>query len=97
MDGKGARGKGARGEREIVAKLTEMGFDAVKISGMYTTGADIFVSGHLAEVKRQESMSKRDWEWLEQTEEAELLFKRVNGKKWLVVMDLETFAKVVPH
>lgn len=94
MDGKGSRGKGARGEREIVALLSDLGFDATKLSRSGYTGADVFVAGLLGEVKRQESMSKRDWEWLDQTGEVELLFKRVNDKPWLVVMSLETFAKV---
>ena len=92
VSGKGARGKGSRGEREIVQLLAEYGIEAHKVSRSGYTGADILVNGVLAEVKRQESMSKKDWEWLDQTDDAKILFKRVNGKRWLVVMDLDTYA-----
>ncbi len=96
MDGKGSRGKGARGEREVVSRLIEMGVQAEKLSRSGYTGADIVVNGRLGEVKRQESMSKRDWDWLDQNQGVDFLFKRVNGKEWLVVMDLETFVKMLP-
>ena len=94
---RGARQKGARGEREVVEILTEMGFEAEKLSRSGYTGPDILVNGHLAEVKFQDSMSGVDWKWLDQTSEAEFLFKRPAGKEWLVVMDIETFAKIYPH
>ncbi len=96
MDGKGARGKGARGEREVVEVLNGMGMIAEKLSRSGYTGPDIMVNGYLGEVKRQESMSKRDWEWLYQNTNVDFLFKRVNGKEWLVVMEIETFVKMMP-
>ena len=94
---KGGRIKGADGEREIVAKLIERGIDARKISRSGYSTPDIEILDYfMGEVKRQEEqVPKTIYKWLDQDEDNDMLFMRKNRHRWLVVMDLDTFADLV--
>lgn len=92
MDGRGARNKGARGEREIVERLTAAGIPAIKISRSGYTGPDVMVMGEPAEVKRHETtVGIKNYQWLEGVR---YLFMRRNKMPWLVVMRLEDFEEL---
>lgn len=91
------REKGARGEREVVAKLREFGFtDCARTpnsGGLFITGDVVGVEGFHFEVKRQEQL--RLWEWLGQAHREAppgstpvVVFRR-NGGHWNVALPLE--------
>lgn len=101
--GKFSREKGARGERELAAKLKELGIADAYRSRQYcgaATSADLLgIPGIHAEVKRCESLSlykayeqaKRD---TGESEDIPTVFHRKNGKPWLVVLSLEDWVRL---
>lgn len=101
--GKFSREKGARGERELAAKLKELGIADAYRSRQYcgaATSADLLgIPGIHAEVKRCESLSlykayeqaKRD---SGDSGDTPAVFHRRNGKPWLVVLALEDWVQL---
>lgn len=63
MNGRGARRKGAAGERELAAMLTdELGFEVKRKLGQARDGGyDLQVGRFAIEVKRQERLQIEDW------------------------------------
>lgn len=99
--GRSPRRKGVNAEREVVNKLREFLVPASRIplsgASAELPPGDVKVEVDvgktwLGEVKRQEGLSKRFWDWLEGRK---LLFMRRSQKPWLVVMTLEDFAGLV--
>ena len=99
--GKFSRNKGARGERELAAKLRELGIKDAYRSRQYcgsASSADVLgIPGIHAEVKRCEQLSL--YKAYEQavrdssgTEDIPTVFHRRNGKPWLVIMTVEDWA-----
>ncbi|MEM0503441.1 MAG: hypothetical protein QXT58_01900 [Archaeoglobaceae archaeon] len=96
--GKKSRRKGYLGEHEIEKTLREMGLDAVRVP---LSGSTAFQKGDVvvkfagrtfvAEVKRRKSF-KTLYEWLEGKD---LCFFRADNEKWLVIVPLETFVKLL--
>lgn len=97
MNGKGKRNKGAAGERELAALLSEhLGFVVKRNLGQARDGADdLTVAQFRIEVKRQETL--RIDQWSEQVEacaspgEVPVLMYRRNGQPWRVCLRLEHF------
>ena len=63
MNGRGRRNKGATGERELAALLTEqLGFEVKRKLGQARDGGhDIEIGRFCIEVKRQERLAIEDW------------------------------------
>lgn len=97
MNGRGKRAKGAAGERELAALLSEhLGFVVKRNLGQARDGADdLTVQQFRIEVKRQETL--RIDQWSEQVEscaqpgEIPVLAYRRNGQPWRVCLRLEDF------
>lgn len=101
--GKFSGDKGKRGERELSAKLRELGFAGAYRSQQFCGSADSAdvagVPGVHPEVKRCERLSvytayeqaRRD---AEGSEDIPAVFHRRNRKPWLVVMSIEDWAKI---
>lgn len=97
MNGRGRRNKGAAGERELAALLSEhLGFVVKRNLGQARDGADDLTVQHFRlEVKRQETL--RIDQWSEQVEacaqpgEIPVLMYRRNGQPWRVCLRLEHF------
>lgn len=97
MNGKGKRNKGAAGERELAALLSDqLGFVVKRNLGQARDGADDITVQHFRlEVKRQETL--RIDKWSEQVEacakpgEIPVLAYRRNGQPWRVCLRLEDF------
>ena len=97
MNGRGKRNKGAAGERELAALLSEhLGFVVKRNLGQARDGADdLTVAQFRIEVKRQETL--RIDQWSEQVEacaqpgEIPVLAYRRNGQPWRVCLRLEHF------
>ena len=96
--GKLSRAKGARGERELAAKLRELGIEDAYRSRQYcgsASSADVLgIPGVHAEVKRCEKLSV--YTAYEQAirdaagaEDIPVVFHRRNNKPWLVIMSIE--------
>ncbi|HEW92324.1 MAG TPA: hypothetical protein ENF81_07260 [Thermotogaceae bacterium] len=93
--GKYERRKGYRGEYNLVKKLKKMGLDArrVPLSGSAEGfKGDVIVEGMTGEVKVRRHSFKKLYEWLENRD---LLFVKMDRKPYLVVMNLETFSKLL--
>lgn len=97
MDGRGKRNKGAAGERELAALLSdELGFVVKRNLGQARDGADdITVAQFRIEVKRQERLQVDKWceqvESCAQPEEVPVLAYRRNGQPWRVCLLLKDF------
>ena len=97
MNGRGKRNKGAAGERELAALLSdELGFVVKRNLGQARdSGDDLTVQQFRIEVKRQEQL--RVDKWSEQVEacaspgEVPVLMYRRNGQPWRVCLRLEHF------
>lgn len=101
--GKFSRDKGARGERELAAKLRELGIEDAYRSRQYcgsASSADVLgIPGVHAEVKRCEKLSiytayeqaTRD---ATGTGDTPIIYHRRNNKPWLVVMSIEDWAEL---
>ena len=97
MNGKGKRAKGAGGERELAALLSEnLGFVVKRNLGQARDGQDdLTVAQFRIEVKRQERLQID--KWCEQVEacaavgEVPVLAYRRNGQPWRVVLQLRDF------
>lgn len=97
MNGRGARNKGAAGERELAALLSEhLGFVVKRNLGQARDGADdLTVAQFRIEVKRRETL--RIDEWSQQVEacaqpgEVPVVAYRRNGQPWRVVLKLHDF------
>ncbi|MCX7726217.1 MAG: hypothetical protein N2053_05160 [Chitinispirillaceae bacterium] len=95
MMGKMQRDKGARVEREIVNILKNAGIDAkrVPLSGSSWMKGDILIQDiYRCESKARKSGFKQIYSWLSDND---FLFLKANNKKHLVVMDIETFIKII--
>lgn len=101
MSGRMARNKGATGERELAAILTDkLGFVVQRKLGQARDGGDdIQVGKYRIEVKRRERVQIDQWS--EQVEHAALpgevpvVVYRRNGQPWRVVVPLEWFIEQV--
>ena len=101
MTGKRSRNKGATGERELAALLTDaLGFVVQRKLGQARDGGDdIQVGKYRIEVKRREALRLDDWS--KQVEDAAnpgdvpVVAYRRNGQPWRVVVPLEWFMKQV--
>ncbi len=101
MSGRRSRNKGATGERELAALLTDaLGFVVQRKLGQARDGGDdIQVGQYRIEVKRREAL--RLDEWCKQVEQAAqpgdvpVVAYRRNGQPWRVVVPLEWFMKQV--
>jgi len=93
--GKKSRDKGYRGERSLVLALREMGIqvERIPLSGAAPgTHGDINIDGlGVCEVKNQEQLSAKLWEWLDGVE---ALFIKRNRKPYLVIMRLEDWGRI---
>jgi Holliday junction resolvase len=101
MSGKMARNKGAAGERELAAILTDkLGFVVQRKLGQARDGGDdIQIGKYRIEVKRRERVQVD--QWAEQVEQAAgesdvpVVVYRRNGQPWRVVVPLEWFIEQV--
>lgn len=95
-----SRDKGARGERELAAKLREYGFDAYR--GVQYHGGEnspdvvCFDDVHI-ECKRVENLNI--YKAMEQAirdcgKKKPAVFHRRNGKQWLVTMPLDEWVQI---
>jgi Holliday junction resolvase len=97
VNGRGKRAKGAAGERELAALLSEhLGFVVKRNLGQARDGADdLTVQQFRIEVKRQERLQVDKWseqvESCAQPGEIPVLAYRRNGQPWRVCMRLEDF------
>lgn len=97
MNGRGKRAKGAAGERELAALLSEhLGFVVKRNLGQARDGADDLTVQHFRlEVKRQETLRIDEWskqvESCAQPGEIPVLAYRRNGQPWRVCLRLEDF------
>lgn len=97
MNGRGKRNKGAAGERELAALLSDhLGFVVKRNLGQARDGADdLTVQQFRIEVKRQERLQVDKWS--EQVEacakpgEIPVLAYRRNGQPWRVCLRLDDF------
>ena len=101
MSGRMARNKGANGERELAAMLTDgLGFVVQRKLGQARDGGDdIQVGKYRIEVKRHERVQIDKWS--EQVEKAAgvddvpVVVYRRNGQPWRVVVPLHWFIEQV--
>ena len=97
MNGRGKRAKGAAGERELAALLSEhLGFVVKRNLGQARDGADDITIQHFRlEIKRQERLQVDKWseqvESCAQPGEIPVLAYRRNGQPWRVCLRLEDF------
>jgi Holliday junction resolvase len=97
VNGRGKRNKGAAGERELAALLSEhLGFVVKRNLGQARDGADdLTVAQFRIEVKRQERLQVDKWseqvEACAQPGEVPVLMYRRNGQPWRVCLRLEHF------
>lgn len=97
MNGRGKRNKGAAGERELAALLSDhLGFVVKRNLGQARDGADdLTVAQFRIEVKRQERLQVDKWseqvEACAQPGEVPVLMYRRNGQPWRVCLRLEHF------
>jgi Holliday junction resolvase len=97
VNGRGKRNKGATGERELAALLSdELGFVVKRNLGQARDGADdITVAQFRIEVKRQERLQVDKWseqvESCSQPGEIPVLAYRRNGQPWRVCLLLKDF------
>lgn len=98
-----SRNKGKRGELELAHRLQELGFQDARRSQQYCgseSSADVLgVPGVHPEMKRCERLSLYSaYEQAEHdvagTEDIPVVFHRRSRKPWLVVMDIESWAKL---
>ena len=90
------RRKGAGGEREVCALLnSEFGTNAARnLDQARDGGTDIHLGPFQIEVKRRKRVGNL-YEWLGQAKgELPTLMLRADGKRWLVVMDFEHWARL---
>lgn len=101
--GKFSRDKGARGERELAAKLKELGISGTYRSRQYcgsASSADLLgIPGVHAEVKRCENLSlykAYEQAKLDSGDSGDIptVYHRRNGKPWLAVLSVEDWAKL---
>lgn len=97
MNGRGARNKGAAGERELAALLSEhLGFVVRRNLGQARDGADdLTVQQFRIEVKRRERLEVDKWseqvEACAQPGEVPVVAYRRNGQPWRVCLRLDDF------
>jgi hypothetical protein len=95
MTGRMARNKGARGENELAAILSdELGFVVKRKLGQARDGADdIEVGKFRIEVKRRETLAIMQWcrqiEACTPKDQIPLVVFRQNGEEWRVVMRMK--------
>ena len=100
MNGRGKRNKGAAGERELCALLSEqLGFVVQRNLGQARDGEDdITIPPFRIECKRQETLKIEPWcQQVEATAkqgEIPVVAFRRNGKPWRVILKLEDFIKL---
>lgn len=101
MSGRRSRNKGATGERELAALLTDaLGFVVQRKLGQARDGGDdIQVGQYRIEVKRREALRLDEWckqvEDASQPDDVPVVAYRRNGQPWRVVVPLEWFMKQV--
>ena len=97
MNGRGARNKGATGERELAALLQDqLGFVVKRNLGQARDGEDdITIAQFRIEVKRRERIEVDKWseqvEACTQPGEVGVVAYRRNGQPWRVVLKLHDF------
>lgn len=101
MNGKGKRNKGAGGERELAAILSDYLGRVVKrnLGQAREGGCDINIQHWNIEVKRQEKIKIYDWMTQAQescaTGQSPVVAFRKNGKDWLVTMTLNDWMALI--
>lgn len=97
MTGRMARNKGARGENELAAILSdELGFVVKrKLGQARDSGDDIEAGPFRIEVKRRETLAVMQWcrqiEACTPKDQIPIVAFRQNGQKWRVVLRMEDF------
>lgn len=97
MTGRMARNKGARGENELAAMLSdELGFVVKRKLGQARDGADdIEVGPFRIEVKRRETLAIMQWvrqiEACTPKDQIPVVAFRQNGQEWRVVLRMSDF------
>lgn len=97
MNGRGARNKGAAGEREVAKILTDnLGFVVKRNLSQSRDGADDITIQHFrVEVKRQETLQIDKWstqvEACAELGEVPVLIYRRSGQPWRVCLLLDNF------
>ena len=101
MDGSGKRNKGARGEREAAALLSdELGFIVKRnIDQTREGGCDITIGKWQLEIKRQEKISIDKWfkqatDACKSNQTPAVMFRRSN-QDWKVCINLKDFCYLV--
>ena len=98
-----SRNKGAAGERELAAKLTELGMPCRRTcqhDGRFEADIEGIPGLHI-ECKRVEAL--RLWDSYEQAcrdasaDEVPVVMHRANCRPWVVIMELEDFAELWQH
>ena len=103
MNGRGAKDKGRRGEKELAALLSAYGFKAMRDGKQfflpdgtrYHQDIKHNIRGFHIECKRRERPEPMKWlqqaERERQPDETGVVFTRRNREKWIVIMDAEEF------
>lgn len=97
MNGRGSRNKGAAGERELAALLSDqLGFVVKRKLGQARDGGDDLTIQHFRiEIKRRERLEVDKWseqvEACAQLGEVPVLMYRRNGQPWRVCLRLDDF------
>lgn len=101
MTGRASRNKGARGENELAALLSdELGFVVKRKLGQARDGGDdIQVGKYRLEVKRREALRLDDWcqqiEMAAGPSEWPVVVYRRNGQPWRAVVPIELLIKAM--
>ena len=97
MTGRMARNKGARGENELAAMLTDhLGFIVKRKLGQARDGADdIEIGKYRIEVKRRETLAIMQWvrqiEACTPADQVPVVAFRQNGQEWRVIIRMKDF------
>ena len=97
MTGRMARNKGARGENELAAMLTDhLGFIVKRKLGQARDGADdIEIGKYRIEVKRRETLAVMQWvrqiEACTPADQVPVVAFRQNGQEWRVIIRMKDF------
>ena len=93
--GKSQKQKGYRGEHKLVKLLKKHGLDAKRIPLSGATEfqkGDILIENYIGEVKWRKDGFKEIYKWLGDND---FLFIKADRKPYLVVMNIETFIKLL--
>ena len=96
-NGRKSRSKGRRGEQDVVKLLKSWGLEAKRtgyhqVFGGTESAPDVQCGSLCYEVKWQEGIADRLWEWVARHD---ALWLKKNGKPWLVVLPVEEYRRLI--